>query len=97
MKKEILSKAKELVEMLIEEEKEQSVQLSEIPVGGKFDTGIGGFIVLEQKEGATVVITEDLYSENVKYDCNSNKYRDSELAKLLENDVYPEFFERIWC
>ena len=38
MKKEILNKAKELVEMLIEEEKKQSVQLSEIPAGGKFDT-----------------------------------------------------------
>lgn len=93
MKKEILKKVKELVEMLIEEEKKQSVQLSEIPAGGKFDTGIGRFIVLEQKEDSTVVITEDLYRKNVKYDDNSNKYRDSELAKLLENDVYPEFLK----
>lgn len=93
MKKEILNKAKELAEMLIEEEKKQGVQLSEIPVGGKFDTGIGGFIVLEQKEGSTVVITEDLYRKNVKYDDNSNKYRDSKLAKFLENDVYPEFLK----
>lgn len=93
MKKEILNKAKELVEMLIEEEKKQSVQLSEIPAGGKFDTGIGRFIVLEQKEDSTVVITEDLYRKNVKYDDSSNKYRDSELAKLLENDVYPEFLK----
>ena len=93
MKKEILNKAKELVEMLIEEEKKQSVQLSEIPVGGKFDTGIGRFIALEQKEDSTVVITEDLYRKNVKYDDSSNKYRDSELAKLLENYVYPEFLK----
>ena len=93
MKKEILNKVKELVEMLIEEEKKQSVQLSEIPVGGKFDTGIGRFIVLEQKEDSTVVITEDLYRKNVKYDDSSNKYHDSELAKLLENDVYPEFLK----
>lgn len=93
MKKEILNKAKELVEMLIEEEKKQSAQLSEIPAGGKFDTGIGRFIVLEQKEDSTVVITEDLYRKNVKYDDSSNKYCDSELAKLIENDVYPEFLK----
>ena len=49
--------------------------------------------MLEQKEDSTVVITEDLYRKNVKYDDSSNKYRDSELAKLLENDVYPEFLK----
>ena len=56
MKKEILNKAKELMEMLLEEEKKGNVRLSEIPVGGKFDTGIGRFIVLEQKGEKTAVI-----------------------------------------
>ena len=64
MKKEILNKAKELMEMLLEEEKKGNVRLSEIPVGGKFDTGIGRFIVLEQKGEKTAVITEELYRKD---------------------------------
>ena len=93
MKKEILNKAKELVEMLIEEEKKQSVQLSEIPAGGKFDTGIGRFIVLEQKEDSTVVITEDLYRKEVKYDGDTCEYFGSDLSNLFEKEIYPEFKE----
>ena len=44
-----LEKARELVAMLEERERKNKVRLDEIPVGGKFDTGIGRFIVLEQQ------------------------------------------------
>lgn len=93
MKKEILNKAKELVEMLLEEEKKEPVQLSEIPVGGKFNTGIGRFIVLEQREERTVVITEDLYRKEVKFDNDTCKYFESDLLNLFEEKIYPEFKE----
>ena len=93
MKKEILNKAKELVEMLLEEEKKEPVQLSEIPVGGKFNTGIGRFIVLEQREERTVVITEDLYRKEVKFDNDTCKYFESDLSNLFEKEIYPEFKE----
>ena len=44
-----LEKARELVAMLEERERKNKVRLDEIPVGEKFDTGIGRFIVLEQE------------------------------------------------
>lgn len=93
MKKEILNKAKELMEMLLEEEKKGNVRLSEIPVGGKFDTGIGRFIVLEQKGEKTAVITEELYRKDVRFDDDSNEYFTSELSDLFEEEIFPEFKE----
>lgn len=93
MKKEILNKAKELMEMLLEEEKKGNMRLSEIPVGGKFDTGIGRFIVLEQKGEKTAVITEELYRKDVRFDDDSNEYFTSELSDLFEEEIFPEFKE----
>jgi hypothetical protein len=93
MKKEILNKAKELMEMLLEGEKKGNVRLSEIPVGGKFDTGIGRFIVLEQKGEKTAVITEELYRKDVRFDDDSNEYFTSELSDLFEEEIFPEFKE----
>ena len=51
-----LEKAKELVAMLEERERKNKVRLDEIPVGGKFDTGIGRFIVLEQRDSLSFVM-----------------------------------------
>lgn len=93
MKKDALSVAKELVKILEELHKENMVVLSELKPGEKFTTGIGNFIVLEQKEDSTVVITEGLYRKNVSFDDDSNKYFDSELADLFEDEIYPEFKE----
>lgn len=48
---------KELLEATFEEENQKDkVMLKDIPVGGKFDTGIGRFIVLGQKENYTAVL-----------------------------------------
>ena len=91
MRNEILEKAKELFEMIEEEQKKGMVQLSDIPVGGKFSTGLGNFIVLEQKEEGTAVVTENLYKEDVKFDNESNKYPDSELYKLFVEEICPDF------
>lgn len=88
-----LEKAKELVAMLEERERKNKVRLDEIPVGGKFDTGIGRFIVLEQRGEETAVITENLYRDDVKYDDDSNDYRSSKLSDFFEEEIFPEFKE----
>ena len=88
---ELLEKAKELVAMLEAEENKSKVRLSDIPVGGKFDTGIGRFIVLEQKEDCTAVITEDLYRKNVKFDDECTDYKKSSLRELCEGEILNEF------
>ena len=92
-KSNVLELAKKLVAAIEKEEQKNKVVLKDIPVGGKFDTGIGRFIVLEQKEDSTVVITEGLYREDVKFDDDSNEYFTSDLSDLFEEEIFPEFKE----
>ena len=88
-----LEKARELVAMLEERERKNKVRLDEIPVGGKFDTGIGRFIVLEQEGDKTAVTTEGLYRKDVRFGDDSNEYFTSELSDLFEEEIFPEFKE----
>lgn len=68
------------------------IRLKDIPVGGKFSTEIGNFIVLEQKDnGRTAVITENLYGNKVQFSSDSTEYLGSELANVFEDKIYPEF------
>lgn len=90
-KNNILELAKKLVREL-EKEEDSKIQLSEIPEGERFKTGIGNFIVLEQREDSTVVITEDLYKGNVKFDDDCAEYRKSELRELCEGEIYKDFW-----
>ena len=92
-KSNVLELAKKLVAAIEEEDKKNKVMLKDIPVGGKFETGIGRFIVLEQKEDSTAVITEELYRKNVKFDDGSNGYFTSDLSDLFEEEIFPEFKE----
>ena len=86
----VLELAKELVKEL---EKDGRVQLSEIPEGGKFSTGIGNFIVLEQKGDSTVVITENFYVEDEKFDSDCTDYKKSDLRELCDGKIYKDFWE----
>lgn len=90
MSSNVLELAKKLVREL-EKEEDSKIQLSEIPEEGRFKTGIGNFIVLEQREDSTVVITEDLYKKNVKFDDDCAEYRKSELRELCEGRIYKDF------
>lgn len=90
-KSNVLELAKKLVAAIEKEEKKNKVMLKDIPVGGKFNTGIGRFIVLEQKEDSTAVITEDLYREDVKFDDDCTDYKKSELRELCEGEILNEF------
>ena len=92
-KSNVLELARKLVAAIEKEDQKNKVMLKDIPVGGKFDTGIGRFIVLEQKEDSTAVITENLYREDVEFDDDSNEYFTSDLSDLFEEEIYPEFKE----
>lgn len=90
-KSNVLELAKKLVAAIEEEDRKNKVLLKDIPVGGKFDTGIGRFIVLEQKEDSTAVITEGLYREDVKFDDDCTDYKKSSLRELCEGEILNEF------
>ena len=92
-KRNVLELAKKLVEAIEKEDQKNKVMLKDIPVGGKFATGIGRFIVLEQKEDSTVVITENLYRKDVKFDDDCTDYRKSSLRELCEGEILDEFSE----
>lgn len=92
-KSNVLELAKKLVAAIEKEEQKNKVMLKDIPVGGKFDTGIGRFIVLEQKEDSTAVITDELYREDVEFDEDCAEYRKSSLRELCEGEILNEFSE----
>ena len=92
-KSNVLELARKLVAAIEKEDQKNKVMLKDIPVGGKFDTGIGRFIVLEQKEDCTVVITEGLCREDVKFDDDCTDYRKSSLRELCEGEILDEFSE----
>ncbi len=90
-KSNVLELAKKLVAAIEEEDLKNKVMLKDIPVGGKFDTGIGRFIVLEREKDYTAVITDELYREDVKFDDDCTDYRKSSLRKLCEGEILNEF------
>lgn len=90
-KSNVLELARKLVAAIEKEEQKNKVMLKDIPVGGKFDTGIGRFIVLEQKEDCTAVITEDLYRKDVEFDDDCADYKKSSLRELCEGEILNEF------
>lgn len=87
----VLKLAKELVAAIEEEGQKNKVMLKDIPAGGKFETGIGRFIVLEQKADCTVVITEGLYRKNKEFDDDCTDYKKSSLRELCDGEILNEF------
>lgn len=87
----VLKLAKELVAAIEEEGQKNKVMLKDIQAGGKFDTGIGRFIVLDQKADCTVVITEGLYRKNEEFDDDCTDYKKSSLRELCDGEILNEF------
>lgn len=87
----VLKLAKELVTAIEEEGQKNKVMLKDIPAGGKFETGIGRFIVLEQKADCTVIITEGLYRKNEEFDDDCTDYKKSSLRELCDGEILNEF------
>lgn len=84
-----LDMARELVKKLEEEEKQSKVQLSTLNPGEIFKIGEYDFIVLEQCEERTAVISKGFMAKNVKFDEDSRNYKESNLKKVMENLIQP--------
>lgn len=84
-----LDAARELVRMLEEKEKASKVQLSTLNPGDVFKIGEHDFIVLEQKQEQTMVISKRFMAEDKKFDEGSRDYNKSSIKELIENSIQP--------
>lgn len=84
-----LDMAREIVKLLEEAEKANKVQLSELKPGEVFKIGKYDFIVLEQKNGATKVISKGFMAEDIVFDEDTRDYNKSNLKKVIESDIQP--------
>ena len=91
--KEILQKAKELVELLEKQEESGKVELSTLKRGDVFQTtGKRKYMVLEQYEDTTKIISLDLVKENVEFGDTSD-YKTSNVKKLCDTEILKDFEE----
>ena len=91
---EILKKAKELVELLENQEKSGRVRLSELKSGDVFQTtGKRKYKVLEQYTEHTKIISLGFVKENVKFDNDTSDYNKSSLKKLCDTEILKDFEE----
>lgn len=89
--KEILQKAKELVELLEKQEEAGKVALSTLKRGEVFQTtGKRKYKVLEQYGDTTKIISLDLVKENVKFGDNTD-YNKSNVKKLCDTEILKDF------
>lgn len=86
-----LELARELVRKLEEAEKDSKVQLSELQPGETFKIGEHDFIVLKQNgcSGTTNVISKGFMSENIVFDDDTKDYNNSNLKKIIEENIQP--------
>ena len=70
--------------------KENKVLLSEVKPGETINTSIGTFIVLEQTETETKVITKDLFKTMQEFG-PSPDYKGSYVQQLCEGEIYEAF------
>ena len=93
MNSEILKKAKELVELLEQQEEAEKVKLSTLKHGDVFQTtGKRKYKVLEQYEGTTKIISLNLVKENIKFG-DSTDYNKSNVKKLCDTEILKDFEE----
>lgn len=91
--KEILQKARELVELLEKQEESGKVALSTLKRGEVFQTtGKRKYKVLEQYGDTTKIISLDLVKENVKFGENTD-YNKSNVKKLCDTEILKDFEE----
>jgi len=94
-----LEMARALVKMLEEKESTEAVsdvpaaqgeQLSTLNPGEVFKIGEHDFIVLEQMEGSTAVISKELMAEEEQFSDSTRDYNQSAIKHLIENTIQPE-------
>lgn len=84
-----LDMARKLVKQLEEAEKANKVKLSELKPGEVFKIGKHDFVVLEQKNEATKVISKNFMAEGTVFDEDTRDYSKSNLKKVIENEIQP--------
>lgn len=84
-----LEKARELVKMLEQKEKESKIKLSELRRGESFMIGEHEFIVLDQGVNVTKVISKGFMAENISFDPNTKDYNKSQIKKFIEEKIQP--------
>lgn len=84
-----LEVARELVRQLEEAERKNKVELSTLAPGDVFEIGKNDFIVLEQMSFESKVISKDFVAENIVYDEDSRDYNESNLKKVIEDEIQP--------
>ena len=91
--KEILKKAKELVELLEKQEETGKVELSTLKRGEVFQTtGKRKYKVLEQYRDTTKIISLDLVKENVGFG-DTLDYKTSKVKELCDTEILKDFEE----
>ena len=97
----ILDLARELVRKLEEREVAEAVsseecventglvELSTLEPGDTFKIGEHDFIVLEQCEDQTKVISKNFMLEDIKFDEDFRDYNSSNLKSIIESDILP--------
>ena len=91
--KEILKKAKELVELLEKQEEVGKVALSTLKRGDVFQTtGKRKYKVLEQYGDKAKIISLNLVKENVKFGDNTD-YNKSNVKELCDTEILKDFEE----
>lgn len=89
--KEILQKARELVELLEKQEEAGKVALSMLKRGDVFQTtGKRKYKVLEQYGDTAKIISLDLVKENVKFGEDAD-YNKSNVKKLCDTEILKDF------
>ena len=89
--KEILQKARELVELLEKQKETDKVLLSTLKRGDVFQTtGKRKYKVLEQYGDTTKIISLDLVKENVEFGDTSD-YKTSKVKKLCDTEILKDF------
>lgn len=84
-----LEKARELVKMLEQKEKESKIKLSELRRGESFMIGEHEFIVLDQVVDVTKVISKGFMAKNISFDPDTKDYNKSKIKKFIEEKIQP--------
>ena len=92
---DLLKKAVEMIEKLENNKAEEIVEvidgykLSALNPGEVFKIGEHDFMVLEQMEGQTAVISKGFMAEDKKFDDETRDYNKSAIKKFIESEIQP--------
>lgn len=84
-----LEAARALVKMLEERKQSNKVKLESLKAGETFCIGENDYIILEQHEGKTKVISKDFIVEDREFADDTADYKTSGLRKYIEAKIQP--------